>query len=87
MSYIFSLLANIFLLLQLLLVIYFITSFFPIAPGGFIAQVRGILGQLFEPVLHKLRKYIPPAGILDLSGIVLIFAIMILRTVFLSLAN
>jgi|GEM_PF-6333925 len=87
MSLLFSILAQALFILQVLLIIYFITSFFPLSPSGFMAQIRGILAQIFEPILQFLRKFIPSVGMFDLSGIVLIFGIIILQGFFAALAS
>lgn len=38
------------------------------------------LVQITEPVLEKIRRYIPPMGGLDLSPMVLIFALIFLQS-------
>ncbi len=87
MSFIFGLIANALFILQVLLIIYFITSFFPLNPSGFVAQIRGILAQLFEPIMRYLRKFVPSIGMFDLSGLVLIIGLQILQAVFAGLAR
>jgi YggT family protein len=56
-----------------------ILSFFPIAPGGTMYQIASFLSMLTEPVLAPLRRIIPPLGMFDLSFLVLVIGIQILR--------
>jgi len=70
-------------LLQLYLYCVFariILSWFPIAPGGVMAQIFGFLYTITEPVLGPIRRMIPPIGGfgLDLSPIVVIFGVQII---------
>jgi YggT family protein len=57
-----------------------ILSWFPIRPGTPFASLYGVLLDLTEPVLAPLRRVIPPAGMFDLSFIVLIVALFIIQT-------
>jgi YggT family protein len=36
--------------------------------------------QVTDPVLHKIRRYVPPMGGLDLSPMILIFALVFLQS-------
>lgn len=74
-------------LLTIYLVILFcraVLSWFPLEPGTIFAQINRILFDLTEPVLRPFRRIIPPAGMFDLSFIVVIFGIIILRSIVLS---
>ena len=59
-----------------------ILSWFPIAPGGVLAQVFSVLYTVTEPVLGPIRRAIPPVGMggmgLDLSPIIVIIGTRIL---------
>ena len=56
-----------------------ILSWFPLQPGGPMAQVFSFLYQITEPVLGPVRRIIPPIGMgLDISPIIVIFGIRIL---------
>ena len=45
-----------------------ILSWFPLAPGGPMASVWGVLRRITDPVLLPLRRVIPPVGgMLDLT--------------------
>lgn len=58
-----------------------IMSWFPDStrPGTAAASVYYVLRDLTEPVLAPLRRLIPPAGMFDLSVLVLSFGLVILR--------
>ena len=57
-----------------------IFSWFP-PPSGALATFYRILLDLTEPVLAPLRRVIPPAGAFDLSVLVLIVILYIVRGV------
>jgi YggT family protein len=59
-------------------------SWFPVREGSVFATINAILFDLTEPVLRPFRRIIPPAGMLDLSFMVVIFAVIILRQIALS---
>ena len=68
-------------LIQIYIVVLFVRaifSWFP-PPGGGAATLYRILLDLTEPVLAPLRRVIPPAGAFDLSFLVLIVFLYILR--------
>ena len=69
------------LLLVFILVLFAraVLSWFPHQPGSFSAQLSRILADLTEWALRPLRRVIPPAGMLDLSFLVLVFFLFILR--------
>jgi YggT family protein len=54
-------------------------SWFPIRPGTPFATVQLLLRDLTEPVMAPLRRVIPPVGMFDMSALVLIIALAILR--------
>ena len=58
-----------------------IFSWFPMSHDSAIAPIYRILIDLTEPVLAPLRRVIPPAGMFDLSFLVLTIALFILRAV------
>jgi YggT family protein len=57
-----------------------VLSWFPARSGTALASINSVLFQLTEPVLAPLRRVIPPAGMIDLSFLVLFFIIVILRS-------
>jgi len=76
-------------LLNLYLILLFariILSWFPVSPGGAMAQIFSFLYTVTEPVLGPVRRAIPPIGMggmgFDLSPIIVIFGVQILERVF-----
>jgi YggT family protein len=61
----------------LILVARAILSFFPVRPGTGLASFNHVLLQLTEPVIAPVRRIIPPAGMFDLSFIVVFIAIQL----------
>lgn len=78
------------LLLAYLVLIFarIICSWFPISPESTLASIYAFLHTVTEPVLGPLRRVIPPMGMggmgLDLSPLIVIFGITILRSVICS---
>lgn len=65
---------------MLVLVARALMSWFPPpAAGGVIAQLQRVLFDVTEPVLAPLRRVIPPAGMFDLSFLVLFFALVLVQ--------
>lgn len=56
-----------------------VLSWFPVRSDSPMASINSVLFQLTEPLLAPLRRVIPPAGMFDLSFIVLFFAIIIIQ--------
>lgn len=56
-----------------------VMSWFPVRPGTPLATLYSVLLDLTEPLLAPLRRVIPPAGMFDLSFMVLFFALFIVR--------
>jgi YggT family protein len=54
-------------------------SWFPVRPGSGAAQINRLLTDLTDWALRPLRRVIPPAGMFDLSFIVLVFFLLIAR--------
>lgn len=57
-----------------------IMSWIPIRPGTPWATLYGLLLDLTEPLLVPMRRVIPPAGMFDLSFLVLMLGLLFLRT-------
>jgi len=59
-----------------------ILSWFPVSPGGAMAQIFSVLYSITEPVLGPIRRAIPPIGMggmgFDLSPIIVIIGTRIL---------
>ena len=62
-----------------------IMSWLPIRPGTPWATIYGLLLDLTEPLLTPLRRVIPPAGVFDLSFLVLMLGLFIVRSAVCSL--
>jgi YggT family protein len=56
-------------------------SWFPVQQGSVFASINAILFDLTEPVLRPFRRIIPPAGMIDLSFMVVFFIVLILYQV------
>lgn len=54
-----------------------ILSWFPVRPGTGLSSFLHVLMQLTEPVLAPVRRVIPPAGMFDLSFIVVFIGLEI----------
>ncbi|MFN8015229.1 MAG: YggT family protein [Acidimicrobiia bacterium] len=80
-SFIASIAVNVLFIMQICIFVYFLLSFFPLAPGSMFSQIRDFLGRYIEPVLLKIRRYMPRMGMFDLSGLVLLIAIMIAQSI------
>jgi YggT family protein len=61
------------------LVVRAVMSWFPIRPGTGWAQLNGILFELTEWALRPMRQIIPPVGMFDVSFMVLLFGLFLLR--------
>ena len=68
----------------LVLVARAILSWFPVRPGTGLASFLRVLMQLTEPVLAPVRRIIPPAGMFDLSFIVVFIGLQIVISVVLK---
>jgi YggT family protein len=55
-----------------------VLSWFPVRPGTFLSSLNGLLFDLTEPVLRPVRKVIPPAGMLDLSFMLVFFVLVLI---------
>lgn len=62
-----------------------ILSWFPVNPGGVVAQIFSFLYTITEPVLGPVRRAIPPiGGAFDVSPIVVLLGIQIISSVVLG---
>ena len=61
----------------IVLLIRAVLSFFPIRPGTAMSSIYRVMIDLTEPVLAPMRKIIPPAGMFDISFIVVFILIQI----------
>jgi YggT family protein len=63
----------------IVLVARIILSWFPVQPGTSLASIVSIIYDLTEPVLGPFRRIIPSVGMIDISPIVVFFALGILQ--------
>lgn len=56
-----------------------VLSWFPLERGGVLAQISDFLVILTDWALRPLRSIIPPAGMFDLSFLVLVFGLFIVQ--------
>lgn len=69
--------------LSIFLVVLFVRavfSWFPVRPGSGAAQINRVLMDLTDWALRPLRRVIPPAGMFDLSFLVLVIFLLIARS-------
>ena len=62
-----------------------ILSWFPVRPGTALASISTLLADLTEPVLRPFRGIIPPAGMFDLSFMIVFFLLFIVQGIVCSL--
>lgn len=58
-----------------------ILSWFPLQPNSAMSGIYSFLYAITEPVLGPVRRMMPPLGGFDLSPIIVIFGVQILRGV------
>ena len=63
------------------LVVRAVLSWFPLERGGALAQINRITVDLTDWIVAPLRRIIPPVGMFDVSFLVLVFGLFILRGV------
>ena len=91
MVFVVNLVNTAFNILYYLLIARVILSFFALNPYGnsFLAKVKSVIFNITEPILAPLRKVIPlvnmGGGYLDLSPLVALILLSILRSAILSL--
>jgi YggT family protein len=76
-----TILCPVLIVFIVVLVLRAVLSWFPVRPGTGLAQVNGILHDLTEWALRPMRQIIPPVGMFDVSFMVLLFALIIIRQV------
>jgi YggT family protein len=76
-----SVICSLLSLYLLLLFIRAVLSWFPIRPDSGLIPVIRALDTVINPVLMPLRRVIPPAGMFDLSYIVLVIIVIVIQSV------
>ena len=74
-----QILANVIFVYIIILAARAVLSWFPVRWGTFLSSLNSLLFELTEPVLRPVRKVIPPAGMLDVSFMVVFFVLIILQ--------
>lgn len=72
-----TILKNLLLVYLVILGARAVLSWFPVRPGTFLSSLNRLLFDLTEPVLRPVRKVIPPAGMLDLSFMLVFFVLVL----------
>lgn len=63
------------------LVVRAVLSWFPLEQGGVLAQLSRVVADVTDWVVVPLRRVIPPVGMFDVSFLVLVFGLFLLRRV------
>ena len=63
-----------------ILIVRAVLSWFPLEQGGFLAQVNRLVIDVTDWAVAPLRRVIPPVGVIDISFLVLVFGLFILRS-------
>ncbi len=71
----------------LLIFAYIITSWFRLPYSVWLNRIQRFLYDVCEPYLRIFRRVLPPLGPLDLSPIIAIFSLYLLRIVILSILD
>jgi len=77
-----ELIASLIGLYTFVILIRVILSWFP-SRGGPIDNIRDLTGRVTEPLLGPIRRALPSMGGLDLSPVVLLLALQVLRSLIL----
>ena len=70
---------------SLLILAYILTSWIRLPYSPWLNSVQRFLYEVCDPYLRIFRRFIPPAGPLDLSPMVAIFVLLIVQNVLVSL--
>ena len=71
-------------LLQVYILVLFVRavlSWFPIRPDSGLVPVIRALDAVIDPAVRPLRRVIPPAGMLDLSYLVLFIIVIVIHSI------
>jgi len=74
-----EILANIIFVYLIILAARAVLSWFPVRGGTFLASLNALLFELTEPVLRPVRRVIPPAGMFDVSFMIVFFVLILLQ--------
>ncbi len=59
------------------IVLRMVLSWFPLEPGGIVAQTSMVLRRVTDPVLEPLRRTLPPLGPIDISPMIAIIGLQV----------
>ena len=68
-------------LYTLILFVRAVLSWFPIRPDSGLVPVIRALDAVIDPAVRPLRRVIPPAGMLDLSYLVLFIIVIVIHSI------
>jgi YggT family protein len=72
-----SVLCQLVLVFEVVLIARAVLSWFPVQPGGPMARVSYVLARITEPVLAPVRRVVPRVGMFDISFIVVLLVLEI----------
>ena len=79
---------SVFILVYILMIFaYIITSWFRLPYSVWLNRIQRFLYDVCEPYLRIFRRFLPPFGPLDLSPIVAIFSLYLIRIVLISILD
>jgi YggT family protein len=58
-----------------------VLSWFPIRPDSGLVTVLRVLDRVIDPVLQPIRRVVPPMGMLDMSYLVLVIAVLVIKSI------
>ena len=58
-----------------------VLSWFPIRPDSGLVTVLRVLDRVIDPVLQPIRRVVPPMGMLDMSYLVLVIAVLVVKSI------
>lgn len=58
-----------------------VLSWFPIRPDSGLVTVIRVLDRIIDPVLQPIRRVVPPMGMFDMSYLVLVIAVLVIKSI------
>ncbi len=80
-----SVLNGLFNVMYVILLARIIISWFPARPGSIMIDIYEVLYAITEPLLGPLRRIIPPLGMIDLSPLIMLLLLRLLRNLLLGM--
>ena len=66
-------------LFQVAVLVRIILSWFPLNPSGIMARISSALRTVTDPVLEPVRRLLPRTGFIDLSPLIVLLAVALIR--------